>query len=93
MKTLTKNSDHKVLDRLLDPLSDCFTPTVARRLVEFRADAVTQARINELADKCNEGELTAAERREYESFVRAINLIAILQSKARVVLAKTPARR
>lgn len=73
---------------MLDPLRDCLTPAMARRLVKFRADAETQARVEELADKCTEGELTTAERREYEEYVRAINLISILQSKARLILAK-----
>jgi hypothetical protein len=88
MKTIAKTAARSPLDRLLNPIGDCLTPTVARRIAKFRADAETQARIDELADKCNEGDLTAAERLEYESFVRAINLIAILQSKARAFLAK-----
>jgi hypothetical protein len=89
MKTLTKPTKNGVLDRMLDPLRDCLTPALARRLVKFRADAATQARVDELATKCNEGELTPAERHEYKSYVDAINLITILQSKARMVLAKS----
>ena len=73
---------------MLDPLSDCLTPAMARRLVKFRADAATRARIDELATKCNEGELTPPERREYGAYVRAIHLISILQSKARMFLVK-----
>jgi hypothetical protein len=88
MKTNAKTGENGALDRLLGPLTDCITPAMARRLVEFRADSATQARVDELATKCNEGELTRAERREYEAFVRAINLVSILQSKARTVLAK-----
>jgi len=60
-----------ILDRLLDPLTRRLTPAAARVLVEFRADAATQSRIAELADKCNEGELTPSERAEYEAYVRA----------------------
>jgi len=88
MKTTVNPNDADVMSRLLDSLTDCFTPAVARRVARFRADPDTQARIDELADKCNEGELTAAERREYESYVRAISLITVLQSKARRYLAK-----
>ena len=73
MKTITTPIENGVLDRMLDPLSDCLTPAMARRLAKFRADAATQARVDELATKCNEGELTPAERREYEAYVRAIS--------------------
>jgi hypothetical protein len=81
-----------VLDRLLDPLARCLTPAAARALVRFRADSATQARIAELADKCNEGQLTRPERAEYAAYLRAIDLIAILQSKARRLLARVRKR-
>jgi hypothetical protein len=75
-----------VLDRIFEPLGDVLTPESARRLVAWRADEATQRRLDELGDKCNEGELTPAEREEYEAYVRAIDFIAILQAKARAVL-------
>jgi len=77
------------VDRMLDPLSECFTPEVARRLIQLRADPELQARIDELADRCTEGALTDSERREYESYVRVGNLIAILQAKARRFLERS----
>jgi hypothetical protein len=76
----------QVLDRLLDPVGDFLTPEVARRLVAYRADATTQARIDELAEKCNEGQLTPVERREYETYIAAIDFVTFLQAKARTVL-------
>jgi hypothetical protein len=76
-------------NRLLEPLARALTPGAARAVINFRADAVTQARISQLAEKCNEGELTPDERFEYEEYVRAIDFIAILQSKARRALART----
>jgi hypothetical protein len=81
------------LDRLLEPLARSLTPAAARAVMNFRADSETQRRIAELADKCNEGQLTPQERQEYEAFVRAIDLIAILQSKARRLLARNRKRR
>ncbi len=75
-----------LLDRIFDPIEDVLTPESARRLVAWRADEATQQRLHELGDKCNEGELTEAEREEYETYVRAIDFIAILQAKARLVL-------
>jgi len=87
MKTL----DQPVLDRLLDSLGRIIlTPETARKLVKLRFDAEAQARIDRLADKCNEGELTDEERREYEAYVHIIDFIAILQAKARILLKRSP---
>ena len=77
-----------VLERLLDPVSRSLNIEAARKLVELKADSKTQTRIDELAARCNEGELTPAERSEYERYVTVGNLIAILQAKARLLLAK-----
>lgn len=79
-------STAEVLDRILNPLAECLTPAAARALVKFRADPSTQAHIAALAEKCNDGRLSPKERAEYESYVHAIDLIAVLQSKARRVL-------
>jgi hypothetical protein len=75
------------LDRLLDPVTDCLTPEAARQLVALRADPQFQERLDTLADKCTEGQLSPDEQEEYETYVRAIHLIAILQAKARKLLA------
>jgi hypothetical protein len=92
MRGMQHEANTAVLDRLLDPLARRFTPAAARALVDFRADPATQARIAELGDRCNEGNLSPEERAEYEAYVRAIDFIAILQSKARQLLAKSPKR-
>lgn len=83
MKTL----EAPALDRILDPVGRLLTPDMARRLAELRVDAKTQARIDRLARRCNEGRLTDAERGEYETYVAAIDFVAVLQAKARAVLA------
>jgi hypothetical protein len=79
------------LDRLLAPVTECFSREVAERLVALRADADIEARIEELAAKANEGILSPEERTEYEDYVEAVDLIGILQSRARTVLAKRTA--
>lgn len=61
-----------------------------KQIAELRADQATQARIDELAEKWNEGELTEAERREYGAYVDAIDLIGLLQAKARGILESQP---
>ena len=76
-----------VLDRMLDPVGRSLTPEAARRLADLSADPIVQQRVDELADRCNQGTLNADERAEYEAYVSAAKVIAVLQSKARAVLA------
>jgi hypothetical protein len=86
MKTLSHTA---VLDRFLDPVGRCLNEDCAMKLIGLRADAKAQARVDELAEKCNEGELTPSEREEYETYVMAAEFVAVLQSKARQLLART----
>ena len=75
-------------DRILDPLAECLTPEVATRILEIRLDPNIQARVDELAAKANEGELTAEERAEYEIVIEKADLLGIFKSLARQVLAR-----
>ena len=79
--------DTSILAQLLEPLEACMTPAVAQQIAALRASPEAQARIDELADKCTEGQLTPEERAEYESYVHAIKMIGVLQAQARDVLA------
>ena len=80
-----------VLDEMLQPVSRCFGLETARALVGLRANEQTRTRVEALAGKCNEGQLTSEERAEYEAYVQASTLIGILQAKARRVLAQAKA--
>jgi hypothetical protein len=77
------------LDRILDPVGRCLTPEVARALVELRADPETLARIEQLADRCTEDQLSPTERAEYEAYVSAMDFLSVLQAKARRLLSGT----
>jgi hypothetical protein len=74
------------LDRLVEPVVRTLTPEVARALVQLRADPELQARMDDLAEKCNEGRLTPEEREEYGTSVRFANYLAIIQARARRLL-------
>jgi len=78
----------EILDRVLDPFTECLTPQAARKIVDFRPDGDTQARIDELAAKADKGQLSEEERISYQEYVEAFDLVAILKSKARSVLAR-----
>ena len=62
---------------------------VARWLVELHADKDLQARLDELADKNTEGVITPEELAEYDEYLRAAEVIAVLQAKARVALTRS----
>jgi hypothetical protein len=78
--------DIEAFDRGTDPILRLLTVEQAREIVRFKGEASLQRRIAELARKSNEGELTPAERAEYEGYIRANKFIAILQAKARKLL-------
>ncbi len=71
------------LDRLLDPLTDTLTPESATALLALRVDAELETRIDELRRNANEGSLTPAEDAEYKDFIEAVDVVSILQAKAR----------
>ena len=82
----TATQGRQVLDRFLNPVRDILTPEVAQAIADLRADAPTQDRIEDLADRHHEGQLTTEELAEYEALVNGSNLIAVLQAKARSAL-------
>lgn len=79
------------LDRILDPVTDAFTPELARRIMDLRADDELQAEIDVLRRKANEGTLSSDEEAAYKDFVEAVDVISIIQSKARRFLARNSA--
>jgi hypothetical protein len=86
---MTPSAETAVLDRMLDPVTEILTPSVALGIAEMRADPQMQGRLDELALKANRGLLSDDEAREYRDYVEAIDFIGILQAKARAVLART----
>lgn len=87
---MSETSPKGVLDDLLDPLSRCFDEESARRVREFRVAPLVQERINVLAERANEGILTANEQAEYETIVNAADFISILRLKAERNLKRIP---
>lgn len=76
-------------DRGVQPILQIVLLDRADAVLNFRPDPALQARIEELAAKSTEGELTAQERAEYEGYVRANKFIAILQRQARQMVGTT----
>jgi hypothetical protein len=74
-----------VLDELFDLVSECLTRDVALRLAAVRASPEVQSRLHTLAEKCSDGTITADECRAYQSYLRAVNFIGVLQANARAI--------
>lgn len=81
-----------LLEKILDPVSRCLTRQGARKLVKLRADPQLQERLDVLATKCDEGRLSDSEKAEYESYVRAIQFVTVMQSRARRLLRERPGK-
>jgi len=75
------------LDRFLQPVTEAFTPELARVLVDLRADDELQAEVEVLREKANIGTLSPDEEVAYKDFVEAVDVISIIQSKAHRFLA------
>jgi uncharacterized protein YnzC (UPF0291/DUF896 family) len=81
--------DLGTLERLLRPLQREFSEKLADALVRLEADDEVQDRYEELAAKNTEGTLTAPEKEELESLVRANSLLSVLKAEARAFLGRT----
>lgn len=78
------------LERAIAPMARCLTAESARAFLAAPADPQTQARLDELAEKASEGRLTPAEGEEYDALILLGDLVAIMQARARAVLAGAP---
>lgn len=76
-------SETAAFERGVRPLLKIVLPDKAEAVLGFRAEPELRARIEELAGKSTEGQLTEGEKAEYEGYVRANKFVAILQRQAR----------
>lgn len=86
---LSMSEEALTIDRFLDPVAECLTPEVARRIANLHTDEQTRAVLEELRVKANLGTLSDAERVEYEELIDGLDIFSLLKAKARAVLAKS----
>jgi hypothetical protein len=79
-------AENSALDRMLEPFSHCLNREAAERIVRFQIEPGVQSRVEELAQRANEGLLTPAERSEYQSYVDAADMITLFKLKAKRLL-------
>ena len=80
---VTTAESHQAFHRGTAPIFALLTPEQTRQLADLRGDPTLAGRIEELAAKANEGDLSPAEHAEYEAYIEANNLLAVLQAEAR----------
>jgi len=83
----TVNESRQAFHRGTAAIFALLTPEQKRQLAKLQGDPVIAERLTGLAEKANEGELSEAERAEYEAYIEANNLLAVLQAEARFRLA------
>ena len=77
MTSLDSASLHKFLLHFTDTL----TPELAEHFVTLPPDPEFQQRLDELGCLANEGALSEEERREYDTYIEAMDVIALLRVK------------
>lgn len=82
---MATTSESVAFDRGVRPMLEILLPEKADAVIAFRADPEMQARIEVLAQKSTEGELTEDERAEYAGYVRANKFVAILKRQAQQI--------
>jgi uncharacterized protein YnzC (UPF0291/DUF896 family) len=75
-------------DRGVTPVLQIILPEREQAIIDFRPDAALQQRIESLARKSTEGELTEEERSEYAGYVWANKFVAVLKRQARRLLSQ-----
>jgi len=79
------------LERFVDHLVRGFTPELARHFAELpQPNAEFQARLDELAEKANEGMLSADEAQEYDTYVELMDFVALMRLRARAYASSSP---
>lgn len=86
MNSMITSAESIAFERGISSLLDVVLPDKAAQIVAWQGDQELAARIDELAAKSAEGQLSSAEMAEYAGYVRANKFVAILQVRAKKLL-------
>jgi hypothetical protein len=78
----------KLVSELAERLGSTLNEASAEAVLDLKLEEPSPERRNVLAEKANEGTLSSEEFAEYETYAQLRGLVAILQSKARLLRAK-----
>jgi len=75
-----------LLEALAESVAACLDASSLRAMADLELDAPTRERLDMLAEKANEGQLTPEERIEYEGFIGVSEFLGLTQLRARARL-------
>jgi hypothetical protein len=80
----------EILRRIVEAEEQHLSPDAARSILKLQFSRSDRRRMNSLAAKNRQGELTALEVEELSNYIRVGQTLGILQSKARRSLGRLP---
>ena len=87
---LSPNSEAAIWARLMQAQNDELSPEAAEFLLALDFGESDRERMLQLADRSEAGTLTAEEQIEFDGYLHVGNLLAVMQSKARLALKTKP---
>jgi len=78
-------SSQSAFHRGVHPILELLLPGKEEAVLAITPDGPLRERIEELANKSTEGELSLEERDEYEGYVRANKFVATLRREAQIM--------
>lgn len=92
MSVAIENSETTILSRVIEPRRGTWSKEAAESILKFDFPASDLRRMNSLAGKARQGELTAEEEAALDSYREVGRLLELLQSKARLSLKRLASR-
>lgn len=83
---MSSPSSPRLLETLAESVAACLDAPSLRAMANLELDSRTKERLDELADKANEGQLSPDERIEYQSFIGVSEFLGLAQLRARARL-------
>ncbi len=84
------NREAAIWARLMQAQNEALSPAAAEYLLSIRFGESDCEQMARLAERSAAGKLTDEEQSEFDSYLHVGNLLAVLQSKARVALRQDP---
>jgi len=88
LQNMVARIEHNIWERLVEPSWDDLNPIGAEAILRLRFGQEDIDQINRLSSLARDGALTEQQQEELETYNRIGRMVAILQSKARMVLNK-----